>query len=170
MSYCTSCGVEIKSQTPFCAQCGQTLGIHSANNNLSDNTNHLAEQSKLNINATKKKEVVTLANQVVLAFLYMVFCEFKGSDAAAFFQNIVVVIIGTGIAMGITYFCVVYQGVKNLKPNYVLVTAILLATVYVLSLASGDHLKNNFFDWFSYVIGFIQVGLLYRVFTLIKQK
>jgi cytochrome bd-type quinol oxidase subunit 2 len=98
----------------------------------------------------------------------MLLCEFKGADAAEAFKNIPIYIVAPLVAMAVTYFCVVIKGVKESKANFVLIPAILMAVFYVWALVGSDQSNNNFFDWLSYIIGFIQVGILYRVYMLIK--
>ena len=168
MPFCSACGSQLKLESVFCSQCGSPSGS-SDESKFSKNIS----QTALSSNATTgvvNKEALTLANQSVLAFLWMFFCEFKGADAADAFKNITTYIVVFLILIAITYFFIVIKGVKESKSNFVLIPAIILLVIYVAALFLTDQSNNNIFDWLSYVVGFIQVGLLYRIYSLLKSS
>jgi hypothetical protein len=117
-----------------------------------------------------QKEALKYANQAVLAFIFMFFCEVKGSDPSSR-QDIGITIAIFLIMMAIIYFCVVVQGINKLKPNFVLIPTVVLAIIYLLGLAVGaDMASNNFYDWLGYVIALGQICALGYVYSLIKPR
>ena len=169
MSFCQSCGTQITSEAAFCAKCGAPS---SNSQNTSLPVTAITDQSlptQINDSDTNK-EALKLANQVVLAFIWMLLCDFKGADGKNVFNDIGIYILIYTVLMAITYFCVVVKGIKENKTNFVMITTILLTLLYVVSLVGSDQSNNNFFDWLNIIVGFIQVGLLYRVYTLLKSS
>lgn len=122
------------------------------------------------MSSQNQKEALKYANQAVLAFIFMFFCELKGSDPSSR-QDIGITVAIFLIMMAIIYFCVVIQGVNKLKPNFVLIPTVVLALIYLFGLVEGsDMASNNFYDWLSYVLALGQICALGYVYSLIKPK
>jgi uncharacterized membrane protein YoaK (UPF0700 family) len=117
-----------------------------------------------------QKEALKYANQAVLAFVFMFFCEVKGSDPSSR-EDLGITIATLLIMMGIIYFCVVMQGINKLKPNFVLIPTVVLAILYLLAtVVESDMASNNFYDWLSYVLALGQICALGYVYSLIKPR
>lgn len=170
MAYCSSCGVKVLADATFCGQCGKPVSDQTENININE-INVLSEpQATQPSSSQNQKEALKYANQAILVFIYMFFCDVKGSDPSSGQE------IGTTIAiylalMGVIYFCVEIQGIKKSKPNFVLIPTIVLAILYLLGLVAGsDMASNNFYDWFSYILALVQVCALGYVYSLIKPR
>ena len=170
MAYCSSCGTTVLADATFCGKCGtpvsnQAEAISHAENNVQPSLQVAQSPSSQN-----QKEALKYANQAILAFIFMFFCDVKGSDPSSR-QDIGVNIAVWLIVMGIVYFCVVIQGVNKLKPNFVLIPTVVLAILYLLGTAmASDMASNNFYDWLSYILALGQICALGYVYNLIKPR
>ncbi len=170
MSYCSSCGSSVLPNSKFCAQCGVPTTQQADRNAPVDHVQS-GFQAAQAPSSQNQKEALKYANQAILGNLFLIFCEVKG--AAFSKEDFIPIIVMVLILMGVLYFCVIYQGIQKHKPKFVLIPTILLGALYltllVLELTTQNN-GNNFFDWFSYVIGIGQVVLLGYVYMLIKPR
>jgi uncharacterized Zn finger protein (UPF0148 family) len=169
MSFCASCGTQLTAEAAFCPQCGtQANAKKDAGHAVASSDTPQAEQEfnrALNKNEAKKQ-----IDQVMLGFVFVLFCAFKGADKVQAIQNPMETIIPMVIIAAVVYFFASIMGLKKSKPMPVLAMAIMLGVLYGIALLFGDNSENNFFDWFSYLIGAGQIWALYQAHNLIKSE
>lgn len=169
MSFCASCGTQLTAEAAFCPQCGtQANAKKDAGPAVASNDTPEAEQEfnrALNKNEAKKQ-----IGQVMVGFIFMLLCEFKGANKLNALQNPMEIIIPLSIFAAFIYFFASVMGVKKSKPKPVLAMTVLLGITYGTSLVFGDNSANNFFDWLNYIIGASQIWALYKAHNLIKSE
>ena len=169
MSFCASCGTKLTAEAAFCPQCGtQSNTKKDASPAVANSETPEAEQ-EFNL-ALNKNEAKKHIDQVMIGFVFVLFCAFKGADKLQAFQNPMETIIPMVIIAGVVYFFASIMGLKKSKPTPVLAMAIMLGVLYGIALLFGDNSANNFFDWFGYVIGAGQIWALYQAHNLIKSE
>jgi len=180
--FCAGCGNSIKTlpspppPPPMAAPSNKQIKSDSLPSGLTPNNNKVQQQSEDQIETpvtenTYNSEALTFANQISFAFGYAFFCYVKGSS----FNNsdeLVFSIVVFLLFAAITYFVMVVNVVKKQKYQWALYFSIFLGVASIFSsygsIKDGDFATYNFYDWIGEAIGYIQAGLAFYVYTLIK--
>jgi len=114
------------------------------------------------------QEAKKISHQIVASFILSMLLEANGWDGTNLIPTLVILFL----FMGITYFCLVIKAVSASKEQW----AFRLGVVFTLLLALGvisegtdrSFEKYNIFDWLSSALTFIQTGLIFYVYSLIR--
>ncbi len=176
MKFCTSCGAPYKDDDRFCNRCGKEIQATSEAAAPSADAPVVTAPSPASAGPANMATALKYGHQVVLAFIWLLFCELKGYDAKSLHEDsiegLVVAIAGFAVFAGLFYLLIVHIGIKKRKPNFVLGLAIVYTAVSALYwLASIDEFPlYNFFDWMGELISIIQLALMYLIYIEIKPR
>lgn len=191
--FCSKCGAKNDANSTFCVGCGTPIKLPptpppmAAQNNresksdglplgFNANNNQVQQQSDEQIETQVAESIynssaLTIANQITLAFFYGFLCTVKGSSFN-YSDDFELIIAISLLAVAITYYVMVVNAVKKQKYQWALYFSIFLGILVIygsyVSLKDGGFTTHNFYDWLGEAIGFIQVGLAFYVYTLIK--
>ena len=197
--FCSKCGTKNDTNSTYCASCGTSIKLpppppppppppmagpsnkqiksESLPFGLTPNNNKVQQQSEEQIETqvtenTHNSEALTIANQISFAFGYALFCYVKGSTFKSS-DDFEYVIVGFLFFVAITYYVMVVNAVKKQKYQWALYFSIFIGIASILSsygsMNDGEFATYNFFDWVGEAIGYIQAGLAFYVYNLIKK-
>jgi ABC-type Mn2+/Zn2+ transport system permease subunit len=109
-----------------------------------------------------------IAHQIVASFIISMLLEANGWDGTNLIPTLVILFL----FMGVSYFCLVIKAVNASKEQWAfrlgVVFALLLALGVISEVTDGSFEKYNIFDWLSSALSFIQTGLIYYVYSLVR--
>jgi hypothetical protein len=114
------------------------------------------------------QEAKKMSNQIVISFIFSMVLEANGWDLS----NIIPTIVTLFLLMGITYFCLVIKAVNASKEQWAFKLGVFFTLLLILGVisegAATNFEKYNIYDWFSCALSFIQIGLIFYVYSLVK--
>lgn len=176
MKFCTSCGAPYKDDVRFCNGCGTEVQAVSGTQAPVAGAGGAAAPMPAAAAPVDISTALKYGHQVVLAFVWLLFCELKGYDAKSLHQDspalLIAYVVFSALFAGLTYLLIVHIGIKKRKPNVVLGTTIVYTALSVLSwlMAIEDFPQYNFFDWMGTLIDIIQLALMYLIYVEIKPR
>jgi hypothetical protein len=170
MKFCTSCGAPYKEDFRFCNGCGKEVQAASG---TQAPTARAGVAAALLPAAGASVDITTAlkyGHQVVLAFVWILFCELRGYDAKSLHEELITYLAFLVILAGLTYLLIVHIGIKKQKPNVVLATTIVYTALNVLAwiMIIEDFPQYNFFDWMGELITVIQIAVMFVIYTMFK--
>lgn len=158
---CPSCRSKHEIGAQFCPSCG-----HSYTKGRPEEG--VQSSAAPRVESHHHKEAAKLANQIVVSFLLLIFCEFKGSDQVSLEMSMIAILI----VMGLVYFCLVAKAVNGRNAHWALGIGLAYGALITFGLINdfnaGSWADNNVFDWISNVLCIAQVFLIFKVYFNLK--
>jgi uncharacterized membrane protein len=109
-----------------------------------------------------------ISHQIVASFILSMLLDANGWDGTNLIPTLVILFL----VMGISYFCLVIKAVNASKEQWAFRLGVVLALLLALGVISegtdGNFEKYNIFDWLSSILSFIQTGLIFYVYSMVR--